>query len=1018
MRTALAALASLAASVALVVLAAFAPALVPAPARGAPATGEHGMVATADRHATLAALQVLREGGRATDAAITAAVVLAVTEPYSSGLGGGGFVLGYQARGAATWALDCRETAPAAATRDMFRGADGQVDPALSRTGGRSVAVPGLVRGLWDLHGRHGTRPWARLIAPAEALARDGFVVGPRLAARIAAHAARLSPDARAVLLPGGMVPVPGDTLRQPDLARTLAAIAAHGPDAFYGGAVAAAIVGAVQQDGGVLTADDLAAYRTVWREPLAGTYRGLQVVSMPPPSTGGVALLQMLDLLEPQDLAAAGHGSAAAWHPLLEAMKLAYADRSRYLGDPAFVPVPVDRLLGRARLDSLRRRIRADRALDPADIPGAPLAAEPEHTTHLSVVDAQGNAVAATLTINLSFGSGLIAPGTGVILNDEMDDFAAAPGVPNAFGLVQGENAAVGPGRRPPSSMTPTVVLGPDGVRLVTGSPGGARIITATLQTIVNVVDFGMDARAAAAAPRVHHQWSPAHGWYEQHGLAPEVRRALSELGHELQPRGAMGNVQLIVRDVAAGRWTGASDPRGVGLAAGFTRPHLAPPAPAAAGPGTVDPGAVDPGAVDPAAVDPAAVDPAAVIRALTAPELAGRGAGTPGERAAARWFADRLADLGLAPAAGGAEPWLQPFALPDSLGGGTSQNVLGRLPGAGALAGRWVVLGAHLDHLGRVETDAPADRPAAPGAYYPGAGDNASGVAALLRAVAALAMVADPAGGPEPAPGPDRASGPSPGDRRGLLVCGFGAEEQGLLGSRHLVADLPVPAHRIDAMINLDAVGRLGAGPLYAAGQRTCADLDRLLTAAAGELRVHRQDPRLLQSDHVPFLDRGIPAVLLFTGAYPEMNSPADSLSAVDLAGVRQVAAVTAALVAAMRALPRPCEFVAPLPATAPAAGGNRATWFGSAPDFGGRQAEGYLLGGVAEDGPAARAGLRAGDLVVELAGEPVGDLAGFTLALRRYDPGDVVEVVVRRDGRARRFHVTLGDRADRGR
>jgi len=550
--------------------------LPPAQALGAdaPAVGERVMVATAERHATLAALGVLREGGTAADAAVAAACVLAVTEPYSSGLGGGGFVVGRSAATGELYALDCRETAPAAATGDMFRGPDGEVDPALSRTGALSVAVPGLVRGLWELHRAQGRLPWPRLLRPAERLAREGLVVEPELAARIAAAAARdhLDAAARRVLMPGGLVPAVGDTLRQSDLARTLAAIAAGGPGAFYGGPVAAALVDAVEAGGGVLTAADLAGYRAVWREPLRGRYRGWTVVSMPPPSTGGLALLQMLDLLEPWDLAGAGYGSAAAWHPMLEAMKLAYADRSCFLGDPDFVPVPTARLLGRARLDSLRARVRADRALDPRTIAGAPRAVpEPAHTTHLSVVDAEGGAVAATLTINLSFGSGMIAPGTGVILNDEMDDFAAAPGVPNAFGLVQGENAAVGPGRRPPSSMTPTLVLDGDGVVMVTGSPGGARIITATLQTIVHVLDFGMDAARAASAPRVHHQWSPPTGWYEHHGMSPDTRRLLVGLGHELAPRDPMGNVQVIVRDRERGIWTGASDPRGVGLAAGF---------------------------------------------------------------------------------------------------------------------------------------------------------------------------------------------------------------------------------------------------------------------------------------------------------------------------------------------------------------------------------------------------------------------------------------------------------------
>ena len=457
-----------------------------------PATGTRCMVATAEPHATMAALEVLRDGGNAFDAAVTAALVLGVTEPYSSGLGGGGFVVGFRQQDGHAFALDCRETAPAAAARDMFLGPDGHADPALSRTGALSVAVPGLARGLAD-----------------------------------------------------------------------------HGADAFYTGTVAHRLAAAVQAGGGLLTVADLADYRAVWREPVRGAYRGLDVVSMPPPSSGGVHLVQMLNILEPFDLAAAGYGSADAWHPVLEAMKLAFADRSRFLGDPDFVDVPADWLTGRAHADSQRALILPDAVIDPGRLVGAAAPAESQHTTHFSIVDPEGNAVAATLTINLGFGSGMIAPGTGVILNDEMDDFAAEPGAPNAFGLVQGERNAVGAGRRPLSSMTPTVVVRDGAVYMVTGSPGGSRIITSTLQTVLHVVDFGMDARQAAAAPRVHHQWSPAHGWYEHYGMAPEVRRDLARRGHDLRPRGAMGNVQVIVRD--GDGWTGASDPRGVGLAAGF---------------------------------------------------------------------------------------------------------------------------------------------------------------------------------------------------------------------------------------------------------------------------------------------------------------------------------------------------------------------------------------------------------------------------------------------------------------
>lgn len=538
-----------------------------------PARGDQAMVVTAEPLATRAALLVLSEGGNAADAAVTAAFMLAVTEPYSSGLGGGGLLVGWQQAGQEAWALDCRETAPAAARRDMFIGPDGQAVAELGRTGALSVAVPGLVRGLWDLHQRHGHLPWRRLVSPARAVAHDGFLVPEMLAQRVALHHGRGRLDAamQAVFCPGGEPVRAGQWLRQPDLARTLAAIADHGPSAFYSGAIAGSIAAAVADGGGLLTTDDLAAYRAVWRDPVQGRYRGRAIIGMPPPSSGGVHVMQMLGILEPYDLAAAGFGSADAWHPMVEAMKLAFADRSRYLGDPDHMEVSVATLISPERLDAMRSRIDPGQALPAAAITGSPVIPEPRHTTHLSVVDPAGNAVAATLTINLNFGSGMIAPGTGIILNDEMDDFAAAPGTPNAFGLIQGEQSAIGPGRRPLSSMSPTIVLEDGAVAMVTGSPGGSFIITAVLQSIINVVDFGMDARQAVAAPRIHHQWQPDVVASEQVGMSPDTRRLLEARGHQIAERGLMGNVQLIVRDHERQGWQGASDPRGMGLAAGF---------------------------------------------------------------------------------------------------------------------------------------------------------------------------------------------------------------------------------------------------------------------------------------------------------------------------------------------------------------------------------------------------------------------------------------------------------------
>jgi gamma-glutamyltranspeptidase/glutathione hydrolase len=536
-----------------------------------PACGLQAMVASAHPAATGVGVAVLRDGGNAVDAAVAVAFALAVCEPYSSGLGGGGFLLTFEAESGTCSALDARETAPAAAHRDMFL-VGGEPDAGLSRYGPLSVAVPGLVRGLAEAHRKHGSLPWSRLVLPARDLARGGITVSPTLRARILKCKGRFNQEALDIFVPGGQVPAVGDNLVQADLAATLDAIAREGAEVFYSGPIAASLAACAAADGRGLAPADLAAYRPRWREPVNGRYRGLDIVSMPPPSSGGIHLVQMLAILEDFDLPSMGFGSAASTHHLAEAMKFAFADRSLYLGDTDFVPVPVGMLLAASRLDSLRSLITPDAALAESSIQGAPVVfAESDETTHLSVVDGQGNAVAATLTINLSFGSGLVAAGTGVILNDEMDDFVSAPGRPNAFGLVGGEANSVAPGKRPLSSMTPTIVLQDGHVRMVTGSPGGSRIISATMQTIVNVVDHGMNALEAATAPRVHHQWYPARLYHEPFGMSPDTRSILGEWGHRVAERAPMGNVQIIVVDPESGLRYGASDPRGMGTAAGY---------------------------------------------------------------------------------------------------------------------------------------------------------------------------------------------------------------------------------------------------------------------------------------------------------------------------------------------------------------------------------------------------------------------------------------------------------------
>lgn len=530
------------------------------------ATGREGMVVTAHPLASRVGRDVLRAGGNACDATVAAAFALAVVEPYASGVGGGGLLLVYTVADGRVRALDCRETAPAAARRDMFvRG--GAADPELSQTGGLAVATPGLVRGLAELHRAGGRLPWADLLQPAIALAREGFPVDAELRARIEQEASRLDPAGQAIFRPGGVTPAAGARLVQADLARTLTAIAIGGAEVFYTGSLAEAIVAGACAAGGVLTTADLAACRPLWREPVRGTYRGTEVWSMPPPSSGGILLMEMLNVLSGRDLAAAGWGAAEAWRCLAGAMSLAFADRARWLGDPDFFPVPVARLTSPGYADSQRARL--DTAFPAPAAGGTPV--ESPHTTHLSVIDGAGNAVAATLTINLSFGSGVIAPGTGVILNDEMDDFSAHPGTPNYFGLVGGEANAIAPGKRPLSSMTPTIVLRDGQPWLVLGSPGGSRIITAVLQVLVNVVDFGLDLATAVRAPRIHQQWSPPETGCEPLAVAPEVAAMLRAHGLALVPRAAVGNVQAIMVDPRTGVRTGVSDPRGIGEPAGY---------------------------------------------------------------------------------------------------------------------------------------------------------------------------------------------------------------------------------------------------------------------------------------------------------------------------------------------------------------------------------------------------------------------------------------------------------------
>jgi gamma-glutamyltranspeptidase/glutathione hydrolase len=552
-------------------------------AASSPAVGTHGMVVSAQALATRAGVEMLRAGGNAVDAAVAAAFALAVTEPYHSGLGGGGFLLVRLADGSA-FALDARETAAAAATRDMFVRPGVAADA--SRLGPLAVATPGLVAGLAEALARWGTKPLATVMAPAIRLAEDGFEIGVRHARVLGIVSemglpARFPETARIQLPPDGK-PRPGWRLVQPELAKTLRTIAREGPDAFYRGGIAKAIAAEMERQGGLVTLDDLDAYRTKLREPLRGSYRGLTVLSFPPPSSGGVALIETLQMLEGFDLAARGAGSSAGVHVVTEAMKLAFADRAYWLGDPDFVDVPLARLVSPEYAAGLRERIdppwfrRAPwtwgRSETAQRVTGPGFAADDAGTTHLSVTDAAGNAVAITQTVNLLFGSGITVPGTGIVLNDEMDDFAVATNTPNAFGLVDVRGAnAVAPRKRPLSSMTPTIVLKDGRPYLVSGSPGGPRIISTTLLTILNVVDYGMDVQEAVSAPRFHHQWQPDTLVLER-AIPEDVREGLRRRGHtlEISPRD-WSSAQAIVVDPKTGLQTGGTDPRSDGLALGY---------------------------------------------------------------------------------------------------------------------------------------------------------------------------------------------------------------------------------------------------------------------------------------------------------------------------------------------------------------------------------------------------------------------------------------------------------------
>ncbi len=540
-----------------------------------PVTAENGMVASQEAVATEVGVDILKKGGNAVDAAIATGFALAVTLPRAGNLGGGGFMMIHMAGTGETEALDYREKAPTAAFQEMFLGEDGEPDKQKSRFSGLAVGVPGTVAGFAEAFEKHGSGKltWADLVAPAIQLAENGITVTPGLSAALTASAKRLTKDpasAKIFYKAGNIAYQPGETLKQKDLAKTLRLIADKGAAGFYTGEVARQIAVKVQAAGGGMTAQDLLAYEPVWRAPVTGSYRGYQIASMPPPSSGGVHIVEILNMLETYPIAEFGPNSADTIHVMAEAMRRAYADRSKYLGDPDFVQVPVKGLTSPAYAADLVKTIKMKGATPSEEVkPGVPLPYESNETTHFSVVDKDGNAVANTYTLNFSYGVGLTADGTGVLLNNELDDFSAKPGVPNAYGLIGGSANAVEGEKRPLSSMSPTLVFKDGKFYLATGSPGGSRIITTTLQIIMNVIDHQMNIAEATAAPRIHNQWLPDEIRVEE-GLSPDTIRLLEERGHKIEVKNAMGSTQSIM--AVEGVLAGASDPRRSGaLTAGY---------------------------------------------------------------------------------------------------------------------------------------------------------------------------------------------------------------------------------------------------------------------------------------------------------------------------------------------------------------------------------------------------------------------------------------------------------------
>jgi len=544
-----------------------------------PVRARHGVVASTNSIASNVGVEIMKRGGNAVDAAIAVAFALAVTHPAAGNLGGGGFMM-IRLKDGRTTAIDYREMAPAAATHNIYLDKNGNVieGDGGSIEGYRAAGVPGTVRGMELALRKYGSGRlnWAQLIEPARRLAANGFTVTYTLSRSLRTSREDLSkyPETKRIYLNNGKLYNEGDLFVQPDLAATFARLQQGGPNEFYRGRTARLIAADMKQHNGLLTLDDLRGYVAKERQPLRGNYRGYEVISMPPPSSGGAVLIEMLNILEGYDFKKMDWASSERYHLLTEAMRRAFADRAEYMGDTDFVKVPIAGIVDKKYAAQLRNTINPERASSSEQVKaGKPLGYESEETTHFTVVDAAGNAVSNTYTLNNSYGSAVVAKGTGLIMNDEMDDFAAKPGTANLYGLIQGERNAVAPHKRPLSAMTPTFVLRKDGTLWFTvGSPGGPTIINTVLDVITNVIDYGMNIQQAIDAPRIHHQWLPDELVFEPYGLSGDTQAALTARGHKLAKPRYLGDAEGIMIEEKTGMRLGATDPRrSDGLAVGY---------------------------------------------------------------------------------------------------------------------------------------------------------------------------------------------------------------------------------------------------------------------------------------------------------------------------------------------------------------------------------------------------------------------------------------------------------------